>query len=131
MQSNVCTKSSGGGSRPRPCCRRRRPRRCCFGLCWLLARSRCERWTAGEASTKRHPIRRLTSPHDRLTSSCWRSRQNQFQHKLRRYPMRPTNLVKAVNRVSVLYAAERVYGTGKHHLPLVEKVLRSDKESPR
>jgi hypothetical protein len=24
---------------------------------------------------KGHPIRRLTSPHDRLTSSCWRSRQ--------------------------------------------------------
>jgi hypothetical protein len=41
---------------------------------------------AGEASTKRHLIRRLTSPHDRITSSCWRSRQNQFQHKLRRHP---------------------------------------------
>jgi hypothetical protein len=35
---------------------------------------------------KGHPIRRLTSPHDRLTSSCWRSRRNHFQHKLRRHP---------------------------------------------
>jgi hypothetical protein len=25
-----------------------------------------------------HPIRRLTSPHNRITSSCWRSRRNQF-----------------------------------------------------
>jgi hypothetical protein len=25
----------------------------------------------------------LTSPHDRVTSSRWRSRQNQFQHKSR------------------------------------------------
>jgi hypothetical protein len=48
--------------------------------CWLLVRSRCARWTAGEASTKDHPIRRLTSPHDAVTSPCWRSRQNQFQH---------------------------------------------------
>jgi putative transposase len=44
------------------------------------------KWTVGEASTKGHPIRRLTSPHDRLTSSRRRSRQNQFQHKLRRHP---------------------------------------------
>ena len=27
-----CTKSSNGGSRPKPCCPRRKPRRCCFGL---------------------------------------------------------------------------------------------------
>jgi hypothetical protein len=27
----------------------------------------------------------LTSPHDRVTSSCWRSRQNQFQHRLQRH----------------------------------------------
>ena len=39
---------------------------------------------AGEASTKGHPIRRFTSPHDRVASSCWRSRQTQFQHKLLR-----------------------------------------------
>jgi hypothetical protein len=30
---------------------------------------------------KDHPIRRLTSPHDKVISSRWRSRQNQFQHK--------------------------------------------------
>jgi hypothetical protein len=45
--------------------------------------------------------------------------------------MRPTSLVKEVNRWSVLSAADRVYGTGKHHLPLVEKFLRSDNGPPR
>jgi len=84
MQLNVCTKSSSGGSRPRPCCPQQKRQPCCSGLCWLQVRSQCAKWTAGEASTKGHPIRRLTSPHDRVTSSCWRSRQNQFQHKLRR-----------------------------------------------
>jgi hypothetical protein len=45
--------------------------------------------------------------------------------------MRPTSLVKLVNRASVLHAADRVYGTGTHHLPLVEKFLRSDNGPPR
>ena len=40
MGSSDCMKSSSGGSRPRPCCPRRKQRPCCFGLCWLLARSR-------------------------------------------------------------------------------------------
>jgi hypothetical protein len=84
MQLNVYTKRSSGASRPRPCCPQRKPRRFCSGLCWLLVRSQCARWTVGKASTKGHPIRPSTSPHDRVTSSCWRSRQNQFQHKLRR-----------------------------------------------
>jgi len=35
-----------------------------------------------------------------------------------------SELVNAVNRLSVGCAAERVYGTGPHHLPLVEKYLR-------
>jgi transposase-like protein len=39
IQLNVCTKSSSGVSRHRPCCHRRKPRRCCFGHCWLLVRS--------------------------------------------------------------------------------------------
>jgi hypothetical protein len=38
--------------------------------------------------------------------------------------MRPSRLVKGVNRWSVLDAADRVYGTGTHHLPLAEKFLR-------
>jgi Winged helix-turn helix len=37
MGSSDCMKS---GSRPRPCCPRRKQRPCCFGLCWLLARPR-------------------------------------------------------------------------------------------
>jgi hypothetical protein len=63
---------------------RRKSRRCCSGLFWLQVRLQRVKWTAGEASTKGHPIKRLTSPHDRVISSCWRSRQNQFQHKLLR-----------------------------------------------
>jgi hypothetical protein len=43
------------------------------------------RWTAAEASTKVRSIRRLTSPHDRVTSSRWRLRQNQCQYKSRRH----------------------------------------------
>ena len=42
-------KSSRGESRPKPCCPRLKPRRCCSGHYWLLARSRCAKSTAGEA----------------------------------------------------------------------------------
>jgi len=45
--------------------------------------------------------------------------------------MQPTSLVEGVNRASVLSAADRVYGTGTHHLTLVEKFLRSDNGPPR
>lgn len=34
-----------------------------------------------------------------------------------------TRLVKMVNRASIIYAANRVYGTGSQHLPVVEKHL--------
>jgi putative transposase len=37
--------------------------------------------------------RRLTSPHDQLTSPCWRSRQNQFQPKSRRHLRQPVKLL--------------------------------------
>jgi uncharacterized protein DUF4238 len=37
----------------------------------------------------------------------------------------PTPLVETINRASIGYAARRVYGTGKHHLPLFEKYLRN------
>ena len=85
MRSSDCMKSSSDGSRHRPCCPLRKPRPCCFGLCWLLARSRCARWTAGRASPRSLPIRSLTLPPDAVTSSRWRSRQPQFQHKSRRH----------------------------------------------
>lgn len=45
--------------------------------------------------------------------------------------MQMTSLVKGVNRASVLSVADRVYGTGKHHLRLVIKFLRSDNGPPR
>jgi hypothetical protein len=40
---------------------------------------------AGKPLLKSRSIRALTSPHDAVTSSRWRSRQNQFQHKSRRH----------------------------------------------
>ena len=59
--------SSSGGSRPRPCCLPRKLPRCCSGPCWLLARSRCARWTVGKASPRSLPIKSLTSPHDQIS----------------------------------------------------------------
>ena len=88
MRLNVCTKSSSGGSRRGPSCLPRKPPRCCSGLCWLLARSRCARLTAGEASPRSLPIRSLTSPHEAVISSRGRSRQTQFQHKSRRHQVK-------------------------------------------
>jgi hypothetical protein len=85
MQSNDCTRSSSGGSRRRPCCLPQKPPPCCSGLCWPLARLRCARQTVGKVSPRSLAIKSLTSPHDRVTSSRWRSRQNQFQHKLLRH----------------------------------------------
>jgi hypothetical protein len=82
---NAYTKNSNAGSRRKPSCYRQKPPRCSSGRCWPLDRSRCEKLTVGRASPKSHSIRRLTSPHDRVTSSCWRSCQTQFQHKLRRH----------------------------------------------
>src|SRR5580704_17638940 len=78
-------KSSSDGSRPRPSCLPRKLPRCCSGLCWLLARSRCARWTAGEASPRSLPIRSLTSPHEAVISSRGRLCQTQFQHTSRRH----------------------------------------------
>ena len=37
--------------------------------------------------------------------------------------MNITRLVDEINIASSYYSAERVYGTGRHHLPLVEKLL--------
>jgi Protein of unknown function (DUF4238) len=56
------------------------------------------------------------------------NREHQMEELL---SMRPTSLVKRVNRASVLSVADRVYGTGTHHLPLVKKFLRSDNGPPR
>lgn len=58
-----CSRSGSGRSRGRsprrqttarrkPSCRTRKPPPCCSWLCWLLARSRCARWTAGRASPR-------------------------------------------------------------------------------
>jgi hypothetical protein len=85
MRSSDYMKSSSDGSRRRPCCLPRKLPRCCSGLCWLLARSRCAKWTVGEASPRSLPIRSLTSPHEAVISSRGRSRQTQFQHKSRRH----------------------------------------------
>lgn len=53
-----------------------------------------------------------------LFFACNRERQLEY---LQSMPV--TNLVKMVNKASVTYAAGRVYGTGTHHLRLVEQYL--------
>ena len=82
---NGCTRSSSGGSRPRPCCRHRRPRRCCSGRCSPPGRSPCARSTAGKRSPPSQPNRSLISLPNPLTSS-WRPRRRHFQHDLIRHP---------------------------------------------
>jgi hypothetical protein len=74
MRSNDCMRSSIAGSRPKPFCHRRKQLQCCSGLSLLQGRSQCAKSMAGKALAKSLPIRSLTSPHDRVTSSCWRSR---------------------------------------------------------
>src|SRR6266536_3728865 len=73
-RSNVCTKSSSGGSRRRPCCHRPIRRRCCSGRCSRPVRSICARLMVGRPSPQNPLINRLTSPPDSLTSKCRRSR---------------------------------------------------------
>jgi hypothetical protein len=73
-RSSGSTRSSRGGSRPRPCCPRPRPRRCCSGRCSPRARSPCARSTAGRASVSRQPRARLTSPPEPIPSPRRRHR---------------------------------------------------------
>src|SRR6266487_1247516 len=73
-RSNVCTKSSSGGSRRRPCCHRPIRRRCCSGRCSRPVRSIYARWMVDRPSPQNPLINRLTSPPDSLTSKCRRSR---------------------------------------------------------
>ena len=73
--SNACTRNLSDGSRPKPCCRARKPPPCCSGPCWPRGRSSCERSMVGQPSPRSLPIRSLTSPHDRITSRRWRSPQ--------------------------------------------------------
>jgi hypothetical protein len=54
-----------------------------------------------------------------LFFACNREQQIQV---LRSMPI--TRLAKTINRASVGYAANRVYSTGTHHLPLIEKFFR-------
>jgi hypothetical protein len=74
MRSSDCTRSSSGGSRPRPCCRRPTPPRCCSGHCSPLARSTCARSMAGRRSPQSSSISQLTSPPETIPSCYRRSR---------------------------------------------------------
>src|SRR6516164_618539 len=75
-RSSVCTKSSSGGLRRRPCCRRPIRRQCCSGRCSPLVKSTCARLTVGRPSPPHNKaINRLTSPPDSVLSKCRRSRQ--------------------------------------------------------
>src|SRR6266536_2078823 len=73
-RSSVCTKSSSGGSRRRPCCHRLIPQRCCSGRCSPLVRSTCARLMVGRRLPPSPSISRLTSRPDRVLSKCRRSR---------------------------------------------------------
>src|SRR5271168_4065519 len=87
-RSNVCTKSSSGGSKRKPCCHRQIRRRCCSGRYSPPVRSTCARSMAGRRLQQNLPIRQLTSLPDRVLSKCWRSRHTEFQHNARRHPPR-------------------------------------------
>src|SRR5260370_14236537 len=80
MPLSDCTRSSSEGSRPRPCCHRPIPPPCCSGHCSLPDRSTCARSMAGKRSPPSQSISRLTSPHDQIPSSCWRSRRGNSYH---------------------------------------------------
>ena len=87
-RSSASMRSSSAASRPRPCCRPLRPRRCCSGPFWPRARSPCARSTAGKPSPSRSPPPfRLTSPLDPsqpLPAGDHPLRL--FPHKSRRHP---------------------------------------------
>src|SRR3954454_14254796 len=85
MRSSACTRSSSGGSRPKPSCPRRKQPPCWSGRCSPRARSPCARSTAGRRSPRSRPIRRLTSRPEPISSPRWRTRHNQFQHRSRRH----------------------------------------------
>src|SRR6266566_5216898 len=80
MPLSDCTRSSSEGSRPRPCCHRPIPPPCCSGHCSLPDRSTCARSMAGKRSPPSQSISPLTSPHDQIPSSCWRSRRGNSNH---------------------------------------------------
>jgi hypothetical protein len=72
-------------SKRRLCCHKLNPLQCSSRRRRPPVRSPCARWTAGGGAPRSLSIRSLTSPHDWLTSSRWRLRQTQFQHKSRRH----------------------------------------------
>src|SRR5260370_4197284 len=80
MPLSDSTRSSSDGSRPRPCCHRPIPPPCCSGHCSLPDRSTCARSMAGKRSPPSQSISRLTSPHDKIPSRCWRSRRGNSYH---------------------------------------------------
>ena len=96
MPSNASTRSSSGGSRRRRCCRRPTPRRCCFGLCSPLARSTCERSTAGRQSRRRSSTGQLTWPPEPIPSTHRRPRHAKFQHDPLRHLRKLTAAVSAM-----------------------------------
>ena len=79
MRSSDCSRSSNEGSRPRPCCRRPTPPRCCSGRCSLQDRSTCERWMAGRRSPQSPLKSRLTLQPETIPSCFRRLRHTEFQ----------------------------------------------------
>src|SRR6266511_1174303 len=68
--SRDCTKNSSDGSRRRPCCPRPIPLPCCSGRCSPQDRSTCARSTVGKPSPQSPSLSQLTSPPDRILSTC-------------------------------------------------------------
>jgi hypothetical protein len=118
MRSNDCTRNSSAGSKLRPFYHQRKQQPCCFGRCWLQGRSQCAKSMAGKTSAKSPSIRSLTSPHDPVTSSCSRLRQNKFQPKSRRHPSRKSGPQSSLPEVRRINAAKETLqfasGTGFH-----------------
>src|SRR5262249_30339306 len=83
-RSSVCMRSSSGGSKPRPCCRRPILLRCCSGRCSPRGRSTCGKSMVGRRSPQTPSINRLTSLPDSVLSKRRRSRHAKFQHIRRR-----------------------------------------------
>jgi putative transposase len=79
MRSNVCTRSSSDGSRPKPFCRRLTPPRCCSGRCSPRDRSTCARSMAGRPSPQNPSISQLTSPPETIPSCYSENAPTEFQ----------------------------------------------------
>src|SRR5882757_607183 len=79
MRSNDCTKSSSGGSRPKPFCHPPTPPRCYSGRYLHQGRSTCARSMVGKRLPQSPLISQLTLPPEAIPSCDRRMRHTEFQ----------------------------------------------------